>query len=222
MKKGKLLVIEGNDGSGKATQVKLLHDYLASIKVPVKIIDFPRYNESFYGKFIARFLQGEFGKLEQINPYLISIVYAEDREEAKEEIEEWLNKGIIVIANRYVPSNLAHQSGRLPKEKRDAFVQWDLELEYKINKLPREDCTIYLHVPYLVSQKLLAVKPKRKDMVEKNSTYLRNSEEAYTTLAKQFSHWETIECVGIDGKMKSIDAIHSDIKKLLAKKGIVQ
>ena len=222
MKRGKLIVIEGNDGSGKATQAKLLYEYLLAQNIPVKTIDFPRYNDSFYGKFIARFLQGEFGKLEEINPYLISIVYAEDREEAKDEMDRWLANGAIVIANRYVSSNFAHQSGRLPKGKRAAFIQWESELEYEINKLPREDLTIYLHVPSTVSQKLLAAKKKKKDMVEKDAVYLRNSEEAYTSLAKQFTHWETIECVDGKGKLRSVEAIHGDIKKLLAEKGIVR
>jgi dTMP kinase len=222
MKRGKLIVIEGNDGSGKATQATLLYEYLQTKKIAVKTIDFPRYTASFFGKFIARFLQGEFGKLEEINPYLISIVYAQDREEAKEEMEQWLSEGAIVIANRYVPSNLAHQSGRLPKEKRAEFVKWDSELEYKINKIPQEDLTIYLHVPFVVSQKLLATKGKKEDMVEKDTAYLQNSEDAYNGLAKQFSHWETIECVDNKRNMRSIDAIHSDIKKLLAKKRIVQ
>lgn len=222
MKKGKLIVIEGNDGSGKATQAKLLYDYLQAKKNPVRMINFPRYNDSFFGKFIARFLQGEFGKLEEINPYLISIVYAEDREEARDEIIGWLSKGILVIANRYVPSNLAHQSGRLSKKERAAFIKWDSELEYEINKLPKEDLTIYLHVPYNVSQKLLAAKEGRKDIVEKDIAYLRNSEEAYNALSDKFPHWEKIECVDEKGNLCSKDEIHDAIKKLLVKKGIAR
>src|SRR5579863_2600807 len=109
MKKGTLIVIEGNDGSGKATQVELLYDYLRLHQVLVKRIEFPRYTESFYGKFIARFLQGEFGKLNETNPYFLSIAYAQDRAMAKEEITQWLADGNIVLANRYVSSNLAHQ-----------------------------------------------------------------------------------------------------------------
>jgi dTMP kinase len=222
MKRGKLIVIEGNDGSGKATQVVLLHKYLKTKKIPVKVIDFPRYNDSFFGKFISRFLQGEFGKLEEVNPYLISIVYAQDREEARGEMEDWLSKGNIVLANRYVPSNLAHQSGRLPKSKREAFIQWDSELEYKINKLPKEDMIIYLHVPYKASIKLLAVKKQKKDIAEKNIAYLRSSEESYNNLSQTFSHWEKIECVDNKGNIYSKEEIHTDIKKLLAKRGILQ
>ncbi|HWY79067.1 MAG TPA: hypothetical protein VNW29_01790 [Candidatus Sulfotelmatobacter sp.] len=222
MTRGTLIVLEGNDGSGKATQTKLLYEYLQTKKINVKIIDFPRYTDSFYGKFIARFLQGEFGKLEEINPYIISIVYAEDRAAAKYEIDGWLSEGAIVLANRYVASNLAHQSGRLPMKERAAFMKWDSELEYEVNKLPREDLTIYLHVPYALSQKLLAAKEKKEDMVEQDVAYLRNAEDAYTKLAKQFSHWETIECVAKNGKLRTVDAIHTDIKKLLAEKGIVR
>jgi len=215
MKKGKLIVIEGNDGSGKATQVKLLYDYLQERKICVKTIDFPRYNDSFFGKFIGRFLQGEFGKLEEINPYLISIVYAEDRKEARNEIDQWLSEGSIVIANRYVPSNLAHQSGRLPKDKQAAFINWDTELEYTINKLPKEDMIIYLHMPVIMSQKLLIAKVEREDMVEKDAVYLKNSEEVYNGLAEQFSHWETIECVDTKGNLRSVEEIHNELKKIM-------
>lgn len=220
--KGKLLVLEGNDGSGKTTQLKLLQAYLASIKITVRTIDFPRYTDSFYGKFLGRFLQGEFGELEDINPYLISIVYAEDREEARDQMQHWLSGGAIVLANRYVSSNLAHQSGRLPKEKREEFITWDLELEYEINALPKEDLVIYLHVPYMIADQLLTKKEKGKDMVERNTSYLRSSEESYLSLANRFSHWSTIECADTNGKLRTIHEIHNDIKKLLAEKGIVR
>lgn len=222
MKRGILIVLEGGDGSGKTAQTKLLLEYLQKKKILVKTIDFPQYTDSFFGKFIARFLQGEFGRLDEINPYLLSIIYAEDLEEAKAQMEQWLSKGNIVLANRYVSSNLAHQSGRLPKEKRDEFIKWDLELEYEINKLPKEDLIIYLHVPYTVSQKLLATKKRKADMVEKDQKYLRNSEKAYMHLAKKFPHWKTIECVDTTGNIRSVEEIHEDIKKLLAKKGLVQ
>jgi len=219
--RGKFIVIEGSDASGKATQTKLLYEFLQSKNIPCKIIDFPRYTDSFFGKFIGRFLQGEFGTLQEINPYLISFVYAKDREDAKSEIENWLSEGFTVIANRYVPSNLAHQSGRLPENKRDDFIKWNLELEYSVNKIPRENLVLYMHVPYKVSQKLIANNIQKIDIVEKDTVYLKNSEEAFIRLSKKFPHWITIECVDKKGTIRGIAQIHEEIKKALATKRIV-
>lgn len=219
---GKFIVIEGSDASGKATQTKLLSEYLDSKKIPFKVIDFPRYNDSFFGKFIKRFLDGEFGTLQEINPYLISIVYAKDREEAKKDIEGWLMNGYLVIANRYVPSNLAHQSGRLPENKREEFIKWNLELEYTVNRIPQEDLVIYLHVPYKISQLFIAKNNRKVDIVEKDKIYLKNSEAAFTNLSKKFSHWITIECIDTKGDVRTISDIQEEIKKVLAQKGIVR
>jgi len=228
--KGKLIVIEGNDGSGKTTQLKLLEQYLQSQNIPVETIDFPRYYDSFYGKLLARFLKGEFGTLNQVNPYLLSVIFALDRAQAKKEIEQWLAKGVIVLSNRYATSNMAHQAGRVPKNKRKDFVLWDDELEYAINKLPRENVVIFLHVPHKISQKLMKgedranrsyLKGKVRDMVEKNKIYLKNAEETYLWLAKKFPHWVTIRCVNSKGELRPKEDIHAEIKKTLTKKSII-
>lgn len=230
MNKGKLIVIEGSDGSGKTTQLELLKTFLESQNIPVKKIDFPRYYDSFYGKVIARFLQGEFGKLEEINPYLISIVYALDRAEAKDKINTWLSEGNIVLSNRYAPSNLAHQSGRLPSSERQAYIDWGVELEYKVNKIPKEDVVVFLHVPYKVSLKLMKntdrgkrdyLKGKKQDMVEKDPSYLKNAEEVYLSLAKQFPHWIVIECVDAQGNLRSREEIHEEVKRELVKRNLI-
>lgn len=222
-KKGKLIIIEGNDASGKTTQVNLLIKYLKSQKIPVKTLDFPRYYDSFFGKFIGGYLRGEYGQLSEVNPYLITFPYALDRASAKETIREWLDKGNFLVFNRYATTNLAHQSGRLPKKDREKFINWNLEFEYKINGLPKEDKVIFLHVPYKTSLKLMNnkdrkkreyIKGKTRDMVEKDTEYLKNSEEAFLNVSKKFSHWETVECVK-DGKLRSIEDIHAEIKKTL-------
>jgi dTMP kinase len=230
MKKGKLIVIEGSDGSGKATQLNLLKDFLQSKNHTVEAIDFPRYYDSFYGKMVARFLRGEFGKLQEVNPYLISVIYAQDRAQAREEMENWLKKGIIVLANRYATSNQAHQCGRLPKRERDEFLKWDIELEYEINKIPREDIVIYLNIPYQISLKLMRnkergerayTKGKKRDIVERDEIYLKNAEDTYKWLAKKFLHWEMITCVDAKGNLKTKEAIQEEIKKILLRKGIL-
>jgi dTMP kinase len=229
--RGKLIVIDGADGSGKTTQLSLLKEYLFSKKIAHETVDFPRYYDSFYGKMIARFLQGEFGTLAEVNPYLISVIYAADRAMAAPEMYDWLNDGKIILANRYATSNLAHQAFRLTKGKRKAFIDWDLELEYKINKIPKEDIVIYLYVPNKISLKLLRnkdrsnrsyTKGKQKDMVEKDRIYLKNSEEAYLTLVKKFPHWIKVNCVDKNGELKSKDEIHKAIVKVLQKKNIIK
>ncbi len=229
MKKGKLIVIEGSDGAGKTTQLGLLKAYLDSQGQAVESVDFPRYYDSFYGKMIANFLRGEYGQLTTVNPYLISVVYAADRGSAAPEMLEWLKEGRIILSNRYATSNLAHQSGRIAPLKRKAFIAWDLELEYEVNKIPKEDIVIFLHVPVEISLKLMKNNDRKgreymqgkKDMVEKDVTYLKNSEDAYLSLVKKFPHWVKIECVDSEGNLRTREDIHEEVKKVLAKTGIL-
>lgn len=219
-KKGILIVIEGSDGSGKATQLELLKNHLESKEVPLQIVDFPQYQSSFFGKMIASFLRGEYGSLDQVDPHLISVIYAMDRQQAKQKIDKWLNEGFIIIANRYANSNMAHQTARLPKEKREEFLKWLNELEYQINKIPKEDLVMYLHVPFQISQELILRKNKTqriyahgkaKDIAEENLEHLRKTEEAYQQLAQKNPHWVTIECINKEGELKSKEEIHQAI-----------
>jgi len=220
--KGKLIVIEGNDGSGKTTQLNLLLNYLKKTKTPHKTLDFPRYYDSFFGKFLAAFLRKEHGKLENANPYLLTFPFALDRASAADKIRQWIKEGYFVICNRYATSNMAHQSGRLPKKDRRKYVDWDMEFEYKINMLPKEDKVIFLHLPYKHSLKLIAQRGKRdyvntknKDMVEEDMDYIKNSEEAYLELLERFPHWIKVECLDNRGKLRSPEDIHEEVKKIL-------
>lgn len=159
-RRGKLIVLDGGDGSGKTTQTELLVQYLSVKGVRVKSFDFPRYYSSFHGKVAGRFLAGEFGNVNQVSPYLASLAYALDRASAKDEMDRWLSTGGVIVSNRYATSNMAHQGARLPEKERKEFLDWIDELEYKVHKIPREDIVIYLHVPWKVGMEL--TKKKRE------------------------------------------------------------
>lgn len=225
--RGKLIVIEGGDGSGKATQTELLKKYFTSRKIKTQSISFPQYKSTFFGKTIARVLRGEIAPLNQINPYLISMVYAMDRAEAKEKLYKWLNSGSMVVLDRYVSSNMAHQTGRLPKKERAKFLKWLEEMEYKVNNVPREDIVIYLYVPYKTSLALLKERRAekhlkgKKDIAEKDENYLKKAEETYLFLNKRFPHWVRINCVDKKGNMRSREDIHATIIDALKRQGII-
>lgn len=213
-KKGKLIVIDGGDGSGKATQAKLLIDYLKKKKFKVKSVDFPQYYSSFSGKTVAMFLRGEFGQLDAVSPYLASLPYALDRASVREEMEEFLAKGGIIIANRYATSNMAHQSAKIASSAdRKKYLDWVYELEYKVLKIPKEDAVVYLYVPWEIGYELTKNKDARaylngkaNDIQEEDMKHRRAAEKMYLRLAKE-KGWIQINCT-VDGKLLSIDEIH--------------
>jgi dTMP kinase len=225
-RKGKLIVIDGGDGSGKATQSELLMNYLQKEGYKVKYMDFPRYYSSFHGRVVGRFLTGEFGALDQVSPYLAALAYALDRASAKEEMDEWLSSGGILLCNRYATSSMAHQGSKMPKEKQQEFVDWLDEMEYKVHKIPREDVVIYLHVPWKVGYELTLKKDERKyldgklDIQEKDMNHRQDSEAMYLKLAKERKNWITIECC-VGQTIRSKEEIHQELIRALRTKKIV-
>ncbi len=218
--KGKIVVIEGSDGSGKATQAKLLIEYLEKNSVPHAYLDFPNYS-SFYGKLVAKFLRGEFGDLHTVSPYLASLTFALDRLSAKDTIDNYLNDGKIVVLNRYVTSNMAHQGSKIiDPAKREKFLNWLEELEYETNKIPRENIVIYLHVPWKEADRLTKLKDERSylngkkvDIHEADAKYRQQTEELYNELAIKKS-WTTISCMKND-TIKTREQIHNEIISIL-------
>lgn len=224
-RRGKLVIIDGGDGSGKATQAQLLVDYLKQKSVKVKCYDFPRYYTSFHGKTVGRFLAGEFGQLDEVSPYLASLAYALDRASAKEEMDQWLGQGGIIISNRYATSSMAHQGARLPKKKRKEFLDWIDELEYKVHKIPREDLVIYLYVPWRVGLELTQKKGERGyvkglDIAEKDLKHRQAAEAMYLDLARKRQNWVKIDCVK-NGLMRTKEEIQQEIIKVLKEKKII-
>jgi len=151
--KGKLIVIDGIDGAGKATQTKLLIKRLKKEGHKTATLDFPQYYNNFFGKLIGRFQNGEFGDAPTTNPYLASVLYAADRWESKSKIEKQLKERRIVVLDRYVSANQIHQGGKIlgAKEKKN-FLDFLEEMEVKIFKIPKPDEIIFLNVPYQFSK----------------------------------------------------------------------
>ena len=159
---------------------------------------FPQY-DSWFGKMVGQFLNGDFGPLDSVDPHFTALLYAGDRFEAKPNLEAALEKGQIVLVDRYIGSNLAHQTARVPAEKRDAFRRWIEHLEYGIYGLPREDLILYLRVPPKEAQKLVAQKSERsyttakQDILEASLRHLEDAADMYDLLARE-APWVTVEC----------------------------
>jgi len=226
--KGRFIVIEGTDGSGKGTQIQLLAEKLKSFGIPVKVVDFPRYEENIYGRLVGRYLKGEFGGIENVSPYLASLTYAGDRMLAKDLMWDWLNKGGLIIANRYVISNKIFMSARLPVEERQRYLDWEDELEYKTNGIPKEELVIFLHVSSKLSQKNLKGKGARsymggnkKDIHEKDIKYQEAVRQVYLQFAQTEPDWAFIECTE-NNEMKTREEIHAEILKVLIERGILR
>lgn len=225
-RKGKLIVIDGGDGSGKATQSELLIESLQKSGQKVKYMDFPRYYSSFHGRVVGRFLTGEFGALDAVSPYLAALAYAIDRAGAKEEMDQWLSSGGVLLCNRYATSSMAHQGAKMPVEKQDEFVQWLDEMEYKVHKIPREDVVVYLYVPWKIGYELTLKKEARKytngelDIAEKDMHHRQESEAMYLKLAKERKNWIQIDCVK-DGAILPKETIHAKVVEELKKRKII-
>lgn len=226
-RQGHLIVLDGGDGSGKATQGKLLIKYLQKKGRQVRYYDFPRYYSSFHGRLVGRFLNGEFGKLDEVSPYLASLAYALDRASVKEEMNHWLAKGGDIICNRYVTSSMAHQGAKLPRQDRDKFFEWVDELEYRQHKMPRPDLVIYLYVPWQIGRELTAKKvgtrayTKGQDIAEKDLRHRQDAEETYLSLAGKRKKWLVLNCLSEDKKMNSVDVIQKQIQAILEMKGLI-
>lgn len=217
---GRLIAIEGIDGSGKGTQLELLQKALRERGVAVHATNFPHY-QSWFGSMVGQFLNGKFGALETVDPHFAALLYAGDRFEAKGELTDALAQGKLVLADRYIASNLAHQTGRVPAAQRSEFIAWLEHLEYNIYGLPREDRVIYLRVPPAQAQALVSQKAARsytiakQDIQESSLRHLQDAAEMYDQLSKR-PHWATIECVDRStNTMRSPEAISADLLELV-------
>ena len=212
---GKLIVIEGLDGSGKHTQAVRLSEYLESIGEQVRLVSFPDY-ESPSSSLVKMYLAGDFGEnADSVNPYTASAFYAVDRFASfRTKWQDFYENGGIVIADRYTTSNAVHQCAKLPPEQWDGFIEWLTEFEYKYIGIPVPDMVIYLRTDTGVSQKLMTGRynsdESRKDIHERDMEYLSRSQRSADYCAEKLN-WFTINCTD-NGIMRSVENIAEEIK----------
>lgn len=225
--RGKLVVIEGTDGSGKKTQLDYLKERLEQSGIPFEIIDFPRYGENLYAVLAGRYLSGEFGSLYEVSPYLAALPFAGDRFLASPLIEAWLEEGRLVIANRYTTANKAHMTAKLPAERREEFIEWLDSLEYETNRIPQEDLVLLLYAPAEITDQNVEKKGAReylggegKDIHEQDVAYQGETGRVFLWLAER-ENWVVINCVG-DGEMRPREEIHQEIINALVERGIIK
>lgn len=215
---GKLIVIEGTDGSGKSTQFRLLSQRLEAEGIPFKHLVFPRYKEES-SALIRMYLGGAFGdKPTDVNSYAASSFYAVDRYASyKMDWGKWYEEGGLVLSDRYTTSNAVHQASKEAPENREAYLSWLYDFEYNKLGLPRPDVTIYLDVPTDFTEMLLRRREQdtstRADIHEKDMQYLATCRETGRFAAGYYG-WNVISCVK-DGKMRSIEDIHGEIYALV-------
>lgn len=199
-----LIVLEGIDGSGKATQAKMLQ--------PDWVLAFPRYDHAV-GKLIKWLLHLSFGQ--KINPYMLAFLFGLDRFLAKKEINSWLVKGKTVVIDRYTGSSQAHQGSKLSGEKQQRLINWIDWLENKIFRLPQADKVFFLDLAPEETKQLINKRGREKDAAEKDYAYQQKTYELYRRLAKQ-QKWIIINSLNKQGKLLSAKEIHDSIRSRLS------
>lgn len=217
-----LFVIEGLDGAGKSTQVRLLRKYLESVSGELEYIHFPRYDSPVYGDLISRFLRGDFGSINAVHPQLVALLYAEDRHSAAPELRKSLQEGRPILLDRYVYSNIAYQCAKIddPNE-REALRKWIDDTEYGDFGLPRPDLNLFLDVPIGFVEKKLTADRKgenreylagSRDIHEADIDFQKKVRDVYLRQCEVDPKFERIDCSGPDGTMLPPDKIFAKIK----------
>jgi dTMP kinase len=239
IKKGKIIVIDGIDGSGKKTQTELLVKTLQkAIKTKdsrnkntkklykkyngVVRIDFPQYEKNFFGKFLKNALTQEEFSFLKVHPKIASVIYAADRWETLKVLNNYLDKNYIIVLDRYISSNQIHQGGKVKDEiQRQEFMLWLSEMEHKIFNLPKPNLILYLSLKFETSRKLVEERAKKNnesaDLVEKDLEYQKNSRESALKLSTELKNMKVIECDDNNEHIKSREEIAENIFKLVSK-----
>jgi dTMP kinase len=207
----KLFVVEGVDGAGKSTQIKLLKKFFSQRGYNCEYLHFPRTEAPFFGELIARFLRGDFGSLNEVNPWLVAMLYAGDRKDSASLINGWLNEGKIVLLDRYTYSNIAYQCAKLndPAEQ-TRLMKWILELEFSHFGIPEPGLNIFLDVPFTFTERKLSSSRTGRDRnylngtpdIHENSLVFQKSvRELYLKVAESDHRLCVINCSDGKGNM---------------------
>ncbi len=226
-----LVVLEGLDGAGKSTQVHLLQELLRERGFEYEYLHFPRFDAPVYGELIARFLRGELGSVESVDPYLVALLYAGDRVDAASMIRGWLDAGRFVILDRYVYSNVGYQCAKLTGEARDRLRNWILDLEFGYNQLPRPDLSLFLDVPFEFTRRRLTETREgedrdylkgREDIHEADLSLQEQVRQVYWDSARLDDGLQVVDCSDGEGRMdlpeRIFERITAKIEPLLKKK----
>lgn len=213
---GIFLVFEGIDGSGKGTQAGRLAETAAATGRTVATFSFPLYDDNPFSRAIGRYLNGDLGSLEHVHPGLSALLYACDRFHARPDLLRAIEESDLVVCDRYVASNLAHQGAKLAGEERERLVDWLLEVEYGEFALPRPDLVVLLDAPVEVARELVARKGARAyttleaDILEASREHADASREIYRELARR-GGWTVVSTARADGGVRAIDEVGADV-----------
>jgi dTMP kinase len=228
----KLIVIEGLDGAGKSTQISLLKQWFAERSLQCRYIHFPRTEAPFYGELISRFLRGEFGNLDSVDPYLVAMLYAGDRKDAAAMIETWLEEKYFVILDRYTYSNIAYQCAKVTtQEEALRLREWILKLEFDHFGIPVPDINIFLDVPFRFTEEKLNSRRHgddrnylmgSSDIHEQSLGFQKRVREIYLSVAGDDEKLQVINCCDVNGIMPPPEEIFRMILEKLKSKGILR
>ncbi len=213
---GKLIVIEGADGAGKATQTKMLVERLKTEGVEVETLEFPRYEETFFGGYLREWIDEAHGDFLELDPRLSAILFAGDRFETKGQIEGWLKEGKHVILDRYVSANMLHQGAKITDvEKRGSFLLWLERMEHDVFKMPRPEMVVYLDMPFDMRHALLTTDEKKPNIghTETNQEYQLEVQKCAKHVAS-LEEWKIISCL-MEDKLRSKDNINTELYGLI-------
>lgn len=221
-----VIVLEGLDGAGKSTQIKKLREMFAERGIESEYVHFPRFDAPIYGELIARFLRGELGGIDQVDPYVVALLYAGDRADMAPQIRKWQQEGKVVIVDRYVYSNIGYQCAKIAdKEARLRLNDWILHLEYEVNKIPRPDVSLFLDVPFSFTKSRLTEQREGDDRTylngaadihEQSLSLQERVREVYIESAERDSELVVVDCSNDEGVMASPEEIFSRIEATIA------